>query len=1675
VSEDIDLLSLELAIGAGGSSHDRGTSIATDSADNVVVAGTFNGTADFNPGTELVTVDSNGNNDVFVSKYDSTGKLIWVISIGGRGQDYVSGIAIDREDNVLITGQYEETADFEPGDNTTALTSAGGFDAFVAKYSPSGTLIWVISLGGTDFAGGNGIAVDNEDNIFVTGSFIGVAEILSGSAIAPLTSSGGDDGFIAKFDPQGKSVWAHAIGGPQDDSGNDIALDASGNVFITGRFKDTVDFNPGAESAALTSVGDYDIYLINFDKDGQFDWAVSAGSPRRDSGISVTADSEGNAIITGFFYETVDFDPGEGESLLTSERWSDIFVAKYDPEGDLIWAISVGVIEEAQAYGVQVDREDNIFVTGRFRGTADFDPSDRLTALMSEGEYDLFVAKYSAEGNLFWATSGGSIKDDVGFDLTTDSQNHVLVTGQFSEDILFGPEPKTTMISSAGSSDIFVAKYHSLETSTTTSPVNTIQDAVDRAVEGDVICLGPGNWEEEFVIDKSLTIKGAAENSEDVQLIGENGVLSIHSDGEDGTFVTLENFTVQNDSGAAIKIGGAASVSINNLKVTNLIQDRFSEAGIRISGDATVVITDSMIENSEAGVLAQGQAQVTIANITATRNTNGIHAEGEASVTVSDSTVSDNRQSGVFAHDSAQLTVTNLSVSGSTPFGVSNRRAEGIHLEGNAVVTMADIAITGVRFTGLWLAGNVQATVENLEIDLSDSSSTGLSLEGDAQASVTNASVMATGFGSVGLNVRGNAHITLQKTNVSFTGSASNGMILKHSARATIADSSISKNVGRGIWLSDDSQVDLTNVTLADNYDDGLFLGDNAVATVIDSTITGGRDYGVFLEGKAQATLTDVTISDNRFSGVFLGDEAQASLNSNVIISNGSCGIFSMGAATVSGTDNEMRDNGNDLCGALDASLRRPLALATESEIRWPDERFGSPQEAIDALVVDGVLYFEPGIELVTGMTLTKSVQLKAVPETAQGQAPVIKGKTTFAPVISIVAGVKVDIEGLTIEQGLSAFWVRGDAELVLTDTTISNNVETGVSLADSAQAVLNRVHISGNSFSYSEQPGRRGEGVFLTDDAQATLNDTTISDNPMGIAVSGNASIVLNDTTVSDNRWSFELIDNSFGTLDNVTVSGDSTGFWLKGSAQVTLTDTTISGSGFGGFLAQHSTKAHLNNVTLSGYEQGGIFLDGRSEATLTNVTISGIGGPGIFLQDEAQASISGVNISDNGFGAWLQGDSINASITNSTFSGNNSSGLMLEGNVALTLSDNVFEDHPRWGVELRGCDSGDPQFTGEVDGSGNTFSGNGLSLSEEQKQAGDGLGELCPDGLSFLKTEAGGQFPQAATQDTDRDPIFADEVIHSGILQCEGSNNYCDPTAILGEPDETTPYSGRFVALGGNSGSISVQMSSPFTDGDGPDLLIYEVGKIQGGTDELFDVDISDDGLNWIQVATSVANDPGEVYASVDIFPNIGVYQFIRIVDANPRSVGGVSPGVDIDAIEAHHTASADNEHAMFAAGFETSLGSFKAEIYANLVPITGENFRNLIEQGFYNGLVFHRVIEGFIIQTGDPFCVNDEGKCGSGGSSRMIPLEIVEELKHDTPGVLGMGRASNPDSATSHFYITLAEQSSLDGSYAVFGRVIEGLDVIQAIGSVDIDDSDRPVEDVVIVRAYIESQSP
>jgi hypothetical protein len=445
----------------GGTSNDYGYSIAVDSSGNVYTTGFFEGTVDFDPGAGTTTLTSAGSADVFVSKLDSSGALVWAKSFGGASNDVGRSIAVDSSGNVYTTGFFEGTVDFDPGAGTSNLTSAGGADVFVSKLNSSGVLVWAKSFGGASLDVGISIAVDSSGNVYTTGYFQGTADFDPGAGTSNLTSAGDFDIFVSKLDSSGNFVWAKSFGAAAVDTGNSIAVDSSGNVYTTGIFAGTVDFDPGAGTTTLTSAGSVDIFVSKLDSSGALVWAQSFGGTSNDVGNSIAVDSSGNVYTSGYFNGTADFEPGAGTSNLTSAGSADVFISKLNSSGALVWAKSFSGASLDYGYSIAVDSSGNVYTTGFFEGTVDFDPGAGTTTLTSAGSVDIFVSKLDSSGALVWAKGFGGASLDVGNSIAVDSSGNVYTSGYFNGTADFDPGAGTSTLTSAGGADIFVLKLTS--------------------------------------------------------------------------------------------------------------------------------------------------------------------------------------------------------------------------------------------------------------------------------------------------------------------------------------------------------------------------------------------------------------------------------------------------------------------------------------------------------------------------------------------------------------------------------------------------------------------------------------------------------------------------------------------------------------------------------------------------------------------------------------------------------------------------------------------------------------------------------------------------------------------------------------------------------------------------------------------------------------------------------------------------------------------------------------------------------------------------------------------------------------------------------------------------------------------------------------------------------------
>jgi hypothetical protein len=382
-------------------------------------------------------------------------------SMGSTKGDFGQSVTTDSYGNVYITGYFSGTADFDPGASTDNHTSNGLEDIFLTKINFDGTYGWTKTMGGTDQDFGQSVAVDGSEDVYLTGYFSSINADFDPSAGTDNHSSAGlEDIFLTKINFDGTYGWTKTMGGTDQDFGQSVAVDGSDNVYITGYFSGTADFDPGASTDNHTSNGLEDIFLTKINSDGSYGFTKIMGGTDQDFGQSVTTDSYGNVYITGYFSGTADFDPGASTDNHTSNGLEDIFLTKINSDESYGFTKIMGGTDQDFGQSVAVDGSDNVYITGYFSGTADFDPGTSTDNHTSAGLKDIFIKKINFDGSYDLTATIGGTDNEVGKSVTLDNNVHLYLTGYFSgTDVDFNPGTGTDYHTSAGLEDIFLTKF----------------------------------------------------------------------------------------------------------------------------------------------------------------------------------------------------------------------------------------------------------------------------------------------------------------------------------------------------------------------------------------------------------------------------------------------------------------------------------------------------------------------------------------------------------------------------------------------------------------------------------------------------------------------------------------------------------------------------------------------------------------------------------------------------------------------------------------------------------------------------------------------------------------------------------------------------------------------------------------------------------------------------------------------------------------------------------------------------------------------------------------------------------------------------------------------------------------------------------------------------------------
>jgi hypothetical protein len=321
-------------------------------------------------------------------------------------------------------------------------------------------LIWAISFKGANDVRVNSLAVDGSGNIYATGYFFGTVDIDPGAGVTNFTSAGNEDIFIVKLTSTGVLMWAKQIGGTSSDMATAIHVDGFGNLYTTGTYRGTVDFDPGAGTASLVA-SITDVFILKLDASANYTWAKKVGGTGPGNFVNaytINVDGSSNVIIGGSFQGTVDVNPDPATTVnVTSGTGEAGLIIKVNSSGVYLWGKYIEGTGQESIQSLKTDVAGNVYSTGYFYGTSDFDPNAGTTSLVADF-YDSFVWKLNPSGSLVWAVKLGGIFPDFGRALTLDFSGNVYTTGSLGGDADLDPGTGTHSPAALGSDDIYISK-----------------------------------------------------------------------------------------------------------------------------------------------------------------------------------------------------------------------------------------------------------------------------------------------------------------------------------------------------------------------------------------------------------------------------------------------------------------------------------------------------------------------------------------------------------------------------------------------------------------------------------------------------------------------------------------------------------------------------------------------------------------------------------------------------------------------------------------------------------------------------------------------------------------------------------------------------------------------------------------------------------------------------------------------------------------------------------------------------------------------------------------------------------------------------------------------------------------------------------------------------------------
>jgi hypothetical protein len=447
---------------------EQGSDVVEGLDGKIYVTGYFGNTVDFNPGAGEEWRTSNGCFDAFLSMFDPNGKFEWVLTWGAQGYDRGIAVTTDNSGDIFVLGDFMGSVDFDPGPGSHIADahSSNYNDAFLVKLTSGGQYVWSLTWGGTGAVEPYKVVLNSAGEIYIVGEFRGIVDFDPGPGIDEHIYEGDwFDAFLMKLDPNGDYLYCRTWGGFGRSRAMCLAFDTEGNIYISGNFEVTCDFDPGPGIDAHDALGYEDAFLSKFDPSGEFQWVRVWGGPLGYDHANVVLVSALNGVyVAGRFVGDVDLDPGPGSEIHSTEgNNADVFLTMFNTSGDFMWTRVWGSTGNDVCKDGAISDQGNLCVAGFFSETVDFDPGPGVVEYSSNGGLDASVSVFDPAGNLLWARTWGgegvSPWHDITMGAAFDSAGNLYATGLFDGTADFWPGPHVDNHTSNGGADCFLVMF----------------------------------------------------------------------------------------------------------------------------------------------------------------------------------------------------------------------------------------------------------------------------------------------------------------------------------------------------------------------------------------------------------------------------------------------------------------------------------------------------------------------------------------------------------------------------------------------------------------------------------------------------------------------------------------------------------------------------------------------------------------------------------------------------------------------------------------------------------------------------------------------------------------------------------------------------------------------------------------------------------------------------------------------------------------------------------------------------------------------------------------------------------------------------------------------------------------------------------------------------------------